>query len=205
MVGTVIFSPEKGPLAPELGPAARIVDETKKSSAPDEVGTKVLPSPAGIQTDGGLRRSDNGGRQPIRRIGARHRAEPWVIIDGDCSFCTSSTNWLGDRLHRAGHPDARRVPYQFLDLASFGLTEERTRREMIWVPAGDVPADLAGGDRAFAAWLRYAGGPAALVGRLISSPPLRPVARIAYGWVSRNRHRLPGGTPACALPPQADG
>ncbi|WP_197679835.1 thiol-disulfide oxidoreductase DCC family protein [Microlunatus soli] len=134
-------------------------------------------------------------------IGAGRRTEPWVIIDGDCAFCTSSTNWLGDRLHRRDRPDARRVPYQFLDLDSFGLTEERTRHEMIWVAAGDVPAQLPGGAPAFAAWLQYAGMPYAVVGRLIASRPIRPIARRVYQWVSRNRRRLPGGTPACALPP----
>ena len=27
------------------------------------------------------------------------------------------------------------------------------------------------------------------------------LAGIVYRWVARNRHRLPGGTPACSLPP----
>lgn len=139
--------------------------------------------------------------RPMLRAGRRSR--PWVIIDGDCAFCTSSTDWLGDRLHRADRPDARRVPYQFLDLGSFGLTEERTRHEMIWVAAGEVPVRLPGGEEAFAAWLQYAGTPYAFLGRLIASRPVRPVAHRIYGLVAANRQRLPGGTPACAMPPES--
>jgi predicted DCC family thiol-disulfide oxidoreductase YuxK len=129
------------------------------------------------------------------------RLEPWVIIDGDCAFCTSSTEWLAARLHRADRPDIRRVPYQFVDLTDFGLTEDRTKQEMIWVPAGEpVPAHLVGGSDAFAAWLRYAGGPYAIAGTLIGRPPVRPLAKIIYRLVAANRQRLPGGTPACGLP-----
>ncbi len=131
------------------------------------------------------------------------RFEPWVIIDGDCAFCTSSTEWLAARLHRDDRPDVRRVPYQFIDLTAFGLTEERTRRELIWVPAGNsVPEQLAGGSDAFAAWLRYAGPPYAIGGTLMSNLPIRPLAKIIYRLVAANRQRLPGGTPACALPQQ---
>ena len=136
-------------------------------------------------------------------IAAGHREVPWVIIDGDCAFCSSSTSWLADRLHRPGSPDARRVPYQFLVLESFGLTVERTRREMIWLPAGDeVPERLAGGADAFAAWLCHAGTPYAALGRFIRLPVINSLAWLIYRLVSANRQRLPGGTPACSLPPQ---
>lgn len=146
----------------------------------------------------------DGRMQPSKgpSIPAGARAEPWVIIDGDCAFCTSSTTWLGSRLSRRDRLDARRVPYQFLDLESFGLTEERARQEMIWVPAGEVPTRLDGGPVAFARWLEYAGLPYAILGRIIDAPPVRPLARLVYRWVAAHRHQLPGGTPACALPPQ---
>lgn len=129
------------------------------------------------------------------------RERPWVIIDGDCAFCSSSTAWLVQRLHRRDRPDPRLVPYQFLDLAEFNLTESRTRQEMIWLPAESGPAEPAGGAAAFAAWLRYAGGAYAVLGRLLDAKPIRPPARLIYRIVAANRHRLPGGTPACALPP----
>ena len=34
--------------------------------------------------------------------------------------------------------------------------------------------------------------------------PTERIARSVYRWVSQNRTRLPGGTPACALPPAPD-
>jgi hypothetical protein len=33
-------------------------------------------------------------------------------------------------------------------------------------------------------------------------PPISWIAAIAYHYVSVNRYRLPGGTPACAVPAQ---
>lgn len=131
-------------------------------------------------------------------ITAGPRDEPWVVIDGMCSFCSTSTDWLAGRLHRPDRTDPRRVPYQFLELESFGLTAERTEREMIWIPAGDaVPDKLAGGADAFAAWLRYAGGPYRILGRAMTTAPVRPLAWLVYRLVAANRDRLPGGTPMC--------
>ena len=37
-------------------------------------------------------------------------------------------------------------------------------------------------------------------GHLIATPPVSWVASLVYDWVAANRHRLPGGTPACAMP-----
>ena len=50
-------------------------------------------------------------------------------------------------------------------------------------------------------------------GRLLWRPAgavlgLRPITALAwpvYRWVARNRHRMPGGTAACALPPNHPG
>ncbi|QDP96213.1 DUF393 domain-containing protein [Microlunatus elymi] len=139
---------------------------------------------------------------PTPSIRAGHRDRPWVIIDGDCAFCSSSTSWLADRLHRTDRPDVQRVPYQFLELETFGLSVERTRRELIWLPAGDgVPPQVPGGADAFAAWLSYAGRPYAMLGRLITLPVINSLAWFVYRLVAANRQRLPGGTPACAMPP----
>jgi predicted DCC family thiol-disulfide oxidoreductase YuxK len=44
-----------------------------------------------------------------------------------------------------------------------------------------------------------AGGLPGLLGRLIRLPVMRTVAAAAYHLVANNRHRLPGGTPACRL------
>ena len=38
------------------------------------------------------------------------------------------------------------------------------------------------------------------VGAAMLAPGVNAVAGMAYRWVALNRHRLPGGTPACSLP-----
>jgi predicted DCC family thiol-disulfide oxidoreductase YuxK len=37
---------------------------------------------------------------------------------------------------------------------------------------------------------------------VIELPGIRSLAGVIYRWVARNRSRLPGGTPACAVPPK---
>jgi hypothetical protein len=37
-------------------------------------------------------------------------------------------------------------------------------------------------------------------GFLLATPPFSIVAALGYNVLARYRHRLPGGTPACALP-----
>jgi predicted DCC family thiol-disulfide oxidoreductase YuxK len=134
-------------------------------------------------------------RQAVPRT---RRSTPWLVFDGDCAFCTSSATWVAQRLHRPSGPDALLVPWQFTDLAALGTTEERARYEVLWIePDGRVE----GGAAAFAAWLRFRGGPYGLLGRGMTLPVVRSVAAGIYRFVARHRDRMPGGTPACALPP----
>ncbi len=126
------------------------------------------------------------------------RAVPWLVFDGDCAFCTSSATWVAERLLRTPGPNARLVPWQFADLAALGTTSERTQQEVLWVtPSGEI----FGGARAFAQWLIFRGSGYAVLGRLIDVPPIRSLAAVVYRLVARNRQRMPGGSPACALPP----
>ena len=126
------------------------------------------------------------------------REVPWLIFDGDCAFCTSSATWIAERLMRSEGPNARLVPWQFTDLAALGTTEARTRCEVLWVtPQGEIY----GGAAAFARWLQFRGNPYAILGRLLEVWPIRPLAGAVYRLIAKNRHRMPGGSPACALPP----
>ncbi|MEO3778562.1 DUF393 domain-containing protein [Micromonospora sp. B11E3] len=118
------------------------------------------------------------------------------VYDGDCAFCTRCAEFIERRIPTG----ARVVPWQFADLDALGLTAAECEEAVQWVGADgfraagpDAIAKLLGGSgplwRAAGAGLRLA--------------PARALAWPAYRWVARNRHRLPGGTAACALPQEA--
>ena len=126
------------------------------------------------------------------------RDVPWIIYDGDCAFCTSSAEWLARRLHRPNGPNPRLVPWQFTDLAALATTAERTQREALWVSSDGT---IYGGAAAFAEWLKFRGGAYGIAGRVMNLPVIRSLAAAVYRLIAKNRHRMPGGSPACALPP----
>jgi predicted DCC family thiol-disulfide oxidoreductase YuxK len=116
------------------------------------------------------------------------------VYDGDCAFCTSSARFAERRVPT----DAIIVPWQFTDLDALGLTEAQCDEAVQWVASDGSPA--AAGPRAIAALLRSSNVPWRVVGWLLDLPPVRALAWPIYRWVARNRHRMPGGTAACALP-----
>ncbi|MFF7731403.1 DCC1-like thiol-disulfide oxidoreductase family protein [Streptomyces sp. NPDC007984] len=121
------------------------------------------------------------------------RMRPVLIFDGDCGFCTTSV----DLVQRLVRPRCEAVAWQHADLGSLGVAEERARHEALWVtPTGRVY----GGAQAVAKVLLSAGGVWSVVGAVLTLPPVRWVAHGAYRLVADNRGRLPGGTPACAVP-----
>lgn len=126
------------------------------------------------------------------------RDVPWLIYDGDCAFCTSSAHWLARRLNRPLEPNARLVPWQFTDLAALGTTPERAQYEALWV---STDRTIKGGAAAFAAWLKFRGGIYAAAGYAMDLPIVRRLAAAIYRVIANNRHRMPGGSPACALRP----
>ena len=126
------------------------------------------------------------------------RDVPWIIYDGDCAFCTSSADWLARRMYRPMGPNAWLVPWQFTDLAALGTTAERTQREALWI---STDGTIYGGAAAFAEWLKFRGGAYRIAGRVMDLPVIRALAAVVYGVIAKNRHRMPGGSPACALPP----
>ncbi|SEG89199.1 Predicted thiol-disulfide oxidoreductase YuxK, DCC family [Thermomonospora echinospora] len=119
---------------------------------------------------------------------------PVLVYDGDCAFCTGCVRFVERRVPTG----ARLVPFQFTDLDALGIAPERAAREIVWV---DCDGRRYGGAQAVARLLMDAGGPWWPLGALIRIPPLRWAAHGVYRLVAANRHRLPGGTAACALPP----
>jgi predicted DCC family thiol-disulfide oxidoreductase YuxK len=118
---------------------------------------------------------------------------PVLLYDGDCGFCTTSARFV----ERCVPTTAEVMAYQFADLEALGTTAARADREVLWVEEGRV----LGGAQAVARLLIDARGPWRPLGLLIRVPPFRWLAAGVYHLVTVNRHRLPGGTPACALPP----
>jgi predicted DCC family thiol-disulfide oxidoreductase YuxK len=94
------------------------------------------------------------------------------------------------------------LPWQDVDLEGMGLTPDRARSEVLWI---DRDGGVLGGAPAIAQALRISGGFWALLGLLLSVPPISWLTPPLYRLVAANRYRLPGGTAACRVsPPSPD-
>jgi predicted DCC family thiol-disulfide oxidoreductase YuxK len=121
---------------------------------------------------------------------------PVLIFDGDCGICTRLAGFVSSAILPPAAGTV--VPFQRLDLAPYGLDAQTCVEALQYVSRGgrvyaaqDAVARLLLGSRP---WWRP-------VGAIIVIPGLNRLAGVVYRWVARNRHRLPGGTPACAMPP----
>lgn len=117
-----------------------------------------------------------------------------LVFDGDCGFCTRCVGLVPKSARRT----TKVVPYQRADLAGLGLTAAECADAVQWV--GD-DGSRARGHEAVGRLLQHAGGVWRLVGSVLLVPPVSWLAALVYRLVAANRMRLPGGTPACALPP----
>ena len=116
--------------------------------------------------------------------------KPLLIYDGDCGFCTSSARWAESRWDGR----ARAVPWQRADLVQLGLTPEQANATAWWV---DERGRHFPGHLAIAYALAAGAGWSAALGRLLLHRPFTWIGAVVYPVISRYRHRLPGGTPAC--------
>jgi predicted DCC family thiol-disulfide oxidoreductase YuxK len=116
-----------------------------------------------------------------------------LVFDGDCAFCTTWVN----RLERLLPVFPRTTPWQWIDLDQYALTTDDVER-YAWLI---TPHHQYAGHLAFSALLRMQ--PVAALrfaGHLLATPPFSLVAALGYTVIAANRSRLPGGTPACAMP-----
>lgn len=129
-----------------------------------------------------------------------------LIYDGDCAFCQRCLDW-GQR-NLESFPQA--LSYASIQPADFGLDLEDVQQS-IWLVAPDASLGLRQKGRA-----QWSGHRAAA--RILLHQPTKsrfgfvwrmfgyliilggPVSALAYRLVAKNRHRLPGATPACELP-----
>ena len=116
-----------------------------------------------------------------------------MVFDGDCAFCTT---WM-NRLEHALPRFPRSTPYQWADLDALGLTADDVTRYAWFI----TPTHQYAGHLAFSALLRSQPSVVLrLAGTLIATPPFSWAAALGYRLVAANRHRLPGGAPACRMP-----
>jgi predicted DCC family thiol-disulfide oxidoreductase YuxK len=115
---------------------------------------------------------------------------PVLLFDGDCAFCTSCARLVEKRIR----PGAAIVAWQLADLAELGVTEGQATDALQWVEADGT---VRSGHEAVAAVLTHAGPISRPLGRFLLLPGVSWVAAKAYTLIAANRHRLPGGTPAC--------
>lgn len=117
---------------------------------------------------------------------------PILIYDGDCAFCSSSVRFIERRVRR--HPVCR--PWQHLELDEYGVTRGACESAVQYV---DEHGRVYAAEEGIARLLIRGGRGWAIVGRVMLVPGVRHAAGVVYRWISRNRHRLPGGTAQCAL------
>ncbi len=118
--------------------------------------------------------------------------DPTLIFDGDCSFCTSVAN----HFHKRSRTPIAFVPWQRANLAEFGLTPAQASAQVYLFRDGELFA----GAEAFAEFMRLQGDPFhTMVAWAMRLPVLRHASAWGYRLIAQNRHRLPGGTPACKM------
>lgn len=125
--------------------------------------------------------------------GAGPAGAPTFVFDGDCGFCTRCAEFA----QRWIPGPATIAPWQHLDLAALDLTEQQCDEAVQWVAPGEPRL---AGPEAIAALMRVSRPWWRVAGALLGWRPVRAVAWPVYRWIARNRHRMPGGTAACALP-----
>ena len=116
-----------------------------------------------------------------------------LVFDGDCAFCTTWVN----RLEAALPVFPKTTPWQWIELDRYALSLDDVDR-YAWVI---TPGHQYAGHLALSVLLRMQ--PVAglrFLGHLLATPPFSLVASLVYRFIAANRSRLPGGTPACAMP-----
>ncbi|MGI9603054.1 MAG: thiol-disulfide oxidoreductase DCC family protein [Acidimicrobiales bacterium] len=117
-----------------------------------------------------------------------------LLYDGDCGFCTRSATFIGDRLA----PPGQALPWQRVDLARYGLETDAVADASYWIDQHGRPHR---GAAAITGALAAGTGGWSRVAWAFDRAPLSWLAAAVYPLVVRFRHRLPGSSDRCAVPP----
>lgn len=118
-----------------------------------------------------------------------------LIFDGDCGFCTTTANYI----KKNSSTPIEIHPWQWIELSNYGLTAKEASAKVQVFADGKNYA----GHKAFAKVLRLQRQWwFKVLGAIIVIPPFSWGASLGYSFVAKYRHKLPGGTPACALRPK---
>lgn len=115
-----------------------------------------------------------------------------LIFDGDCAFCSL---WV-ERLQATLPEFPASTPWQWINLDDYALTRDDVEKAAWYV----TPTRQFAGHLSFSAILRSQ--PTIgwrFLGHLIATEPFSSLSALGYRLIARYRHRLPGGTPACAV------
>lgn len=114
-----------------------------------------------------------------------------LIFDGDCKLCSSSARAFS-RMTKNRIPTA---PYQRSDLSALGLNLQDCEQAVQYVSDKGTQS----GHLAISQGLIDSKTTWSLAGYVLKWPVITSIAFVVYHWVAKNRHRLPGGTPACSI------
>jgi predicted DCC family thiol-disulfide oxidoreductase YuxK len=119
-------------------------------------------------------------------------AHPVLVFDGDCGFCTT----VARHFERRSRVAVTIVPWQRAELRSLGLTPQMAAEQVYLVRESQQFA----GAECFAELMKIQGDWFhRTVASIMRAPGLRRTFARGYRVIARNRHRLPGGTPACKM------
>lgn len=119
---------------------------------------------------------------------------PVFLYDDDCGVCHDGTTRIRARIR----PPVPLVPYPSVDTAALGVSDELLAEGPVLVSAaGRVNV----GPAALAGLLRASRRPYRWIGIAMDVPGIRHLLAAAGPRIYRQRHRLPGASGSCAVPP----
>jgi predicted DCC family thiol-disulfide oxidoreductase YuxK len=119
---------------------------------------------------------------------------PIFLYDDDCGVCHEGTTAIRARVR----PPIALVPYQSVDTGALGVSDEVLAEGPVLVQAG---GRISVGPAAMAGLLRASRRPYRWLGITMDLPGIKQILAAAGPHMYRQRHRLPGASGSCAVPP----